>query len=80
VSATVQELRERIANPESVLSRIDLGKLGYSRRAVDAIFRECRRREGVIVLPGFSKPMVRVGVYLAVIAECTYGDDRVRPT
>jgi len=80
VSVTFQDLRERLANPEAVLRRTDLAKLGYSRRAVDAIFRECRRREGVIVLPGFSKPMVRVGVFRDVIADCTYGEDRVRPT
>ena len=70
-----------MANSEAVLSRVDLEKLGYSRfGAVDAIFRECRRREGVVVLPGFSKLLIRVGVDLDVLADHTYGDDRVRPT
>jgi hypothetical protein len=78
--ASIEELRRRLENPEAILTRVDLTTLGYSRRAVDAIVRECRRREGVLLLPGYSKPMVRVGVYSDVIADCTYGEDRVRPT
>ena len=70
----------RLENPDAILTRTDLRDLGYERRAIDAIFRECRRREGVVVLPGYSRPMVHVRVYQEVIADCTYGDDRVRPT
>jgi hypothetical protein len=70
----------RLANPDAVLTRPDLRDLGYERRAVDAIFRACRRREGIIMLPGYSRPMVRAAVFRDVIADCTYGDDRVRPT
>jgi len=74
------ELRGRLDLPDAYLMRTDLRLLGWERRAVDAIFRECRRREGVVVLPGYSRPSIRVGVYREVIADCTYGDDRVRPT
>jgi hypothetical protein len=80
VSVPVEELLERLENPHGFLSRTDLRRLGLERRAVDAVFRECRSREGVVVLPGYSRPMIRVGVYREVIADYTFGDDRVRPT
>lgn len=66
---------ERLANPDAVLSRTDLGELGLPRRAVDVVFRALP----VIVLPGYSRPMVRVADYQAYIAEHTYRGDRVRP-
>jgi hypothetical protein len=74
------ELSDRLALPEAVLSRTDLALLGWQRRAVDAIFRECARREGVVILPGYRRPMVRVAVYRKVIEGSTYGNDRVWPT
>jgi hypothetical protein len=74
------QLLARFELSEAVLSRTDLAALGWQRRAVDAIFRECRRREGVVILPGYKRPMIRVSAYRAVIADCTYGEDRVRPT
>ena len=42
--------RDRLANPDAVLTRSDLRELGYERRAIDAIFRSCP----VVVLPGYS--------------------------
>jgi hypothetical protein len=58
-----------------VLSRSDLRELGYQRRAVDAIFRACP----VVVLPGYSRPVIRVSDYLNLIREHTFnGRDRVR--
>jgi len=45
------------------------------RRAVDAVFRGCP----VVVLPGYSRPLVRVADYLALIEASTYCGDRVRP-
>jgi hypothetical protein len=74
VSATVDRLRERLANPDAVLSRTDLRDLGFGRRAVDAVFREAARREGVVLLPGYRRPMIRVAVYDGILAEATYGD------
>jgi hypothetical protein len=67
---------ERIRNPDAVLSRSDLRELGWERRGVDAIFRGCP----VVVLPGYSRPVVRAQDYLAWVDEHTYCGDRVRPT
>jgi hypothetical protein len=74
------QLLERLELPEAVLSRTDLAALGWQRRAVDAIFRECAKRDGVVILPGYRRPMVRVATYRTVLAESTYGNDRVWPT
>jgi hypothetical protein len=65
----------RLENPDAVLSRTDLAGLGYERRAVDAIFRACP----VVALPGYSRPLIRVADYRAVIERSTYRGDRVRP-
>jgi hypothetical protein len=59
---------DRLANPDAVLSRSDLGELGYERRAVDAIFRGC----AVVSLPGYSRPLIRVADYLAFLEQHTY--------
>ncbi len=66
---------ERLANPDAVLSRTDLAGLGYERRAVDAIFRGC----DVIVLPGYTRPLIRVADYNAFLERCRHdGRNRVR--
>jgi hypothetical protein len=57
------------------LSRTDLATLGLPRKAVDAVFRACP----VIVFPGYSRPLIRVEDYLALVAESTFTGDRVRP-
>jgi len=75
-----ERLLERLELPEAVLSRTDLATLGWQRRAVDALFRECAKREGVVILPGYRRPMIRVAIYQTVVAESTYGNDRVWPT
>jgi hypothetical protein len=68
---------ERLADPNAVLSRGDLRDLGWERRAVDAIFRACP----VVVLPGYSRPAIRVADYLELLERSTYRDGgRVRPT
>lgn len=61
--------------PEALLSRTDLAALGLPRRAVDAVFRAL----DVLVLPGYSGPMVRATDYLELVERATYRDDRVRP-
>lgn len=61
--------------PEALLSRTDLALLGLPRRAVDAVFRDL----DVVVLPGFSRPFVRVADYRALVERSTFADDRVRP-
>jgi hypothetical protein len=66
---------DRLANPDAVLSRSDLRELGYERRAVDAIFRGC----AIVLLPGYSRPLIRVRDYLAFVEANTYdGRSRVR--
>jgi hypothetical protein len=66
---------DRLSNPDAFLSRTDLRELGLERRAVDAIFRACP----VVALPGYSKPLIRVADYRALIEASTYDGDRVRP-
>lgn len=62
-----RELRDRLALPEALLSRTDLRELGLPRRAVDVVFRALN----VVVLPGYSRPMVRVGDYLELVERST---------
>ena len=69
-----RELHERLAMPEALLSRTDVAQLGLPRRGVDAVFREL----DVVVLPGYSRPLVRVCDYLELVERSTYKDDRVR--
>ena len=64
----------RLANPEALLSRTDLRELGLERRAVDAVFRACP----VVVFPGYSRPLLRVADYVALLERSTYHGDRVR--
>ena len=60
-------------NPSAFLTRADLRELGLERRAVDAVFRACPE----IVIPGYSRSMVKVSDYLELVERCTY-DDRAR--
>jgi hypothetical protein len=60
--------------PGALLSRSDLRELGLERRAVDAVFRAL----DIVVLPGYSRPMVRADDYRRLLDECTYRGDRVR--
>jgi hypothetical protein len=57
-----------------MLSRTDLRELGLERRAVDAVFRSIP----VVVLPGYSRPLIRVSDYLVLLERSTYDGDRVR--
>jgi hypothetical protein len=67
---------ERMDKRGARLSRTDLRELGWERRAIDAIFRNCP----VTVVPGYSRPTISVDDYDAFIAKHTYSGDRVRPT
>jgi hypothetical protein len=70
---------ERLAVPDAVLSRTDLRDLGLERRAIDVVFRECP----IVALPGYSRPLVRVRDYLALLEGSTVCDrcgNRVRRT
>lgn len=69
-----EALQERLALPDALLSRTDLRELGLERRAVDAVFRACP----VVALPGYSRPLIRVADYRALVEASTYRNDRVR--
>jgi hypothetical protein len=67
---------ELLERPGALLTRTHLRELGLERRAADAIFRACP----VVVLPGYSRPMIRVEDYLELLAERTYdGRTKVQP-
>lgn len=66
---------DRLSTPGAFLSRSDLRELGLERRAVDAVFRACP----TVVLPGYSRPLIRVEDYRALIEASTYAGNRVRP-
>jgi len=67
---------ELLAQRTGYLTRSHLRELGLERRAVDAVFRAC----SVVVFHGYSRPLIRVEDYLALVDASTYRDDRVRPT
>src|SRR6478609_7702880 len=62
--------------PGALLTRSHLRELGLERRAVDAVFRALP----IVVLPGYTRPMIRAEQFLALVDDYTYSDDRVRPT
>jgi hypothetical protein len=64
-----------IDRPGALLSRTDLRELGLERRAVDAVFRELP----VVVIPGYSRPLIRAEDYLVLLQKHTYNDNCVRP-
>jgi hypothetical protein len=70
---------ELLKTPGALLTRSHFRELGLERRAIDSVFRNCR----VVALPGYSRPMIPVEDYLALLEGSTYCDrcgDRVRPT
>ena len=70
-----ERLAKRLTNPDAFLSRTDLAELGLERRAVDAVFRAVP----TIQIPGYSRPLIRVGDYQRHLLGWTYRDDRVVP-
>jgi hypothetical protein len=71
-------LRRRVADWHAVAA--DTFELHTGARVrdeegdVDAVFRALP----VVVLPGYSRPLVRVSDYLELIEQSTYAGDRVR--
>lgn len=63
-----------LETPGALLSRTRLRELGLERRAVDAVFRAL----DVVVLPGYTRPLIRAEDYLKLLDRSTYRDDRVR--
>ena len=66
---------ELLRRDGALLTRGDLRELGLERRAIDAVFRALP----VVALPGYSRPLVRVEDYLALVERCMYADDRSGP-
>ena len=63
-----------LANPEGFLTTSDLRDLGLPRGAIESTFRALAN----VHVPGYSRPMIRVGDFLAFIAEHTYDESHVR--
>jgi hypothetical protein len=63
-----------ICRKGALLTRGHLRELGLERRAIDAVFRACP----VVVIPGYSRPLIRVEDFQRCLNENTYTDDRVR--
>jgi hypothetical protein len=70
---TAQELLERPAGV--LLSRSHLRELGLERRAIDAVFRALP----LVLLDGYSRPLIRAEDYLELVRERTFGNDEVHP-
>jgi hypothetical protein len=70
---TAVELLER---PGALLTRSHLRDLGLERRAIDAVFRELP----VVVLPGYSRPLIKRDDFVELRDRYTFADDRVRPS
>jgi hypothetical protein len=68
--------RELLDTSGALLTRTHLRERGLERRAVDAVFRALP----VVALPGYSRPMIRAEEYRDLLADCTFREDRVRPT
>jgi hypothetical protein len=65
---------ELLKTPGAMLSSTHLKELGWSRNAIDAIWRSCP----MVVLPGFKRPMLRIEDYLGYLEEHTYRNEQPR--
>jgi hypothetical protein len=70
---TAQQLLEQPTG--ALLSRTHLRQLGLERRAIDAVFRALP----LVLLPGYSRPLIRATDYLELVERETYGNDVVHP-
>jgi hypothetical protein len=69
---------ELLAQRVGYLDSGHLSELGLSQRAIEAVWRDCV----VVNLPSFSRPLVPVPAFLALMEGNTYCDrcaDRVTP-
>jgi hypothetical protein len=67
---------ELLETPGALLTRSDLRELGLERRAVDAVFRALP----LVLLPGYSRPLIKAADFRELIKRETYGNDVVHPT
>ena len=68
--------RELFEQGTGLMTRSHLRDLGLPRAAIDAVFR----RLDVVVIDGYTRPMVKVEDFVELLAESSYGRDRVRPS
>jgi hypothetical protein len=69
---TAADLLER---PGSLLSTSHLRELRLSRRAIEAVLRNCP----AVILPGYRRPLIRVEDYLTLVERSLDRGDRVWP-
>lgn len=72
--------RELLENPDAVLDTTDLARMGYSQKAINAIYRAAEGKSGVEKWPGFRRPMIRASDFVELREQYTYRGDRVRPS
>jgi len=63
---------ELLQQETGLLSTSHLQELGLSRRAIDAVLRATP----TVILPGYTRPLIKVEDMVALIADCTYDHDR----
>jgi len=66
---------ELLQQGTGLMTRTHLRELGLERSAADAVFRTL----DTVILPGYSRSMIRVEDYLELISDCTFGKDVVHP-
>jgi hypothetical protein len=67
---------ELLDRPGALLTRTHLTELGLTRTMIDAVFRKL----DVVVFPGSKRSAIKRDDYVALVEQCTFRDDRVRPT
>jgi hypothetical protein len=63
---------ELLERPGALLTSSHLTELGLSRKAIDAVWRAVP----VVMLPGYTRPMVRAEDYLELVARSLYDENR----
>lgn len=62
-----------VSTPGALLTRSHLKRLGLERRAIDAVFLALPS----VLLPGYSRPMIRAEGYAELLERCTDRGNRV---